>query len=402
MRQAALSTFVAIALMACEPAVSEPLPQKEPAPVTTVRKSALPKNVLVLKRASITDPGVIARMNAMTVLIPDGWTSQGGIERQPNLCAEIFGVNWVATSPDGNSAVFIFPTEGWAASTTPVGSPCMNAEFQTTADYLAARIQLAYPGAVITGFTPREDFFRDVAAATQAKVAMGRQMGLDMQGWADGGEMRFSFKQNGAAMDGLLSASSQFYVTSAYNPMGGSPMQSLTAATLGTFGATAPAGKLDLQLAEAVRRSVTPNADWLQQYFAASAQFNQTATQGIEQRAAMIVAGGAAATRRNIEAFRNMTAATAANGMPDPVKTGGDTVRYSNEDASDRQQRESIEAIRGVETYYDQVGGQNVQLDATYDNAWRVNNKDTYILTNDPNFNPGLYDIEATQMKVVK
>jgi hypothetical protein len=65
-------------------------------------------------------------------------------------------------------------------------------------------------------------------------------------------------------------------------------------------------------------------------------------------------------------------------------------------------QRESLEAIRGVETYRDPVDGRHVQLDATYDHAWRVSNQDAYILTKDLNFNPGLYGIEATQMGVVQ
>ena len=68
--------------------------------------------------------------------------------------------------------------------------------------------------------------------------------------------------------------------------------------------------------------------------------------------------------------------------------------------ASDRQQRERIEAIRGVETYNDPVAGRPVQLDSTYQHAWRVNNRDdTYILTNDVNFNPGAYDIDAQPLK---
>jgi hypothetical protein len=68
--------------------------------------------------------------------------------------------------------------------------------------------------------------------------------------------------------------------------------------------------------------------------------------------------------------------------------------------ASDRQQRERIEAIRGVETYNDPVAGTPVQLDNSYQHAWRVNNRDnTYILTNDANFNPGAYDIDAQQLK---
>jgi hypothetical protein len=69
---------------------------------------------------------------------------------------------------------------------------------------------------------------------------------------------------------------------------------------------------------------------------------------------------------------------------------------------SDRMQRESIEAIRGVETYNDPLEGGPVQLDATYDHAWRVTNDNSYILTDDPNFNPGLYDIQAQRLQVIQ
>ena len=400
---APVTALLLAAFAACLPALPEPPTRKDAAPVTKSAKPALPADALVLTRAVIRDPGVILKSDAMTILVPKDWNTQGGIESKPNMCSEIFGVNWAATSPDGKSSLFIFPTDGWMASTTPMSSDCMRAAFQSSADYLAARISYVYPGARIRNYVPRDDFSqasKQYAADTQAMAA---QYGLNMQVWADGGEMYFTFSQNGEAMEGMMAASSLFFLSSQYNPMGGPPLQVTNGTTLGTFGATAPAGKLNTQLAEAVRRSVSPNADWLQRLMEISAQINNMAVQGTEQRAAMIVAGGAAATKSNIEAFRNMTAATAASGMPDPVTTGsGGTVSYGNEESSDRQQRESIEAIRGVETYYDSVGEQTVQLDATYDHAWRVTNNDTYILTNDPNFNPGAYDIQATQMKVVK
>lgn len=402
-KRTAVSAAFMAALVACQPAISEAPKAKAPPSVTSPKKSALPEGVLILKRATITDPGVIAKGAAMTVLVPDGWQSRGTIETKPNMCSEIFGVNWTATSPDGKSSLFIFPTEGWAASNTGIASDCMAASFQSTGDYLAARIAYMYPGAKITKYTPRDDYSKAAQGYARDTQMMAQQYGFDMQVWADGGEMFFTYTQNRAAMEGMLAASSLFFVSSNYNPMGGPPLQALNGGTLGTFGATAPAGALNLQLAEAVRRSVTPNSDWLQALMKIGAQINKVAVQGTEQRAAMIVAGGAAATKSNIEAYRKMTAATAANGMTDPIRTGsGGTVSYSNETTDDRIQRESIEAVRGVETYYDSVGEQTVQLDATYDNAWRVTNQDTYILTNDPDFNPGAYDIQATQMKVVK
>ena len=58
--------------------------------------------------------------------------------------------------------------------------------------------------------------------------------------------------------------------------------------------------------------------------------------------------------------------------------------------------------LRGVETYHDPVEGGTVQLDNTFDHAWRVNNEKAYLLTNDPNFNPGLYQIDARQLAVVQ
>lgn len=415
MHRAAAFAALMIGLTACQPAQSTPAEDKAVPPVTSAEKPApkpaaksgpkapLPKDALVLKRATITDSGIIRKGNAMTVLIPEGWTSQGGIEGKRNFCSEIFGVNWTATSPDGKSTVSIFPTDGWQASNTMLQTECMRADFQSSGDYLAARIAYIFPGARITNYKPRDDYAKagkDFASDIQT---MARQSGLDMQVWADGGEMTFTYTQNGQEMEGLMAASSLFFVSSTYNPMGGPPMQALTGTTLGTFAATAPAGQMNSQLNEAVRRSLTPDADWLKQLMQIRAQRGQLNAQAAEERGAMIVAGGAAATKANIEAFRNMTAATAANGMPDPVKTGsGGTVSYSSEDSDDRQQRERIEAVRGVETYYDETGEQNVQLDATYDHAWRVTNNDTYILTNDPNFNPGAYDIQATEMRVVK
>ena len=81
--------------------------------------------------------------------------------------------------------------------------------------------------------------------------------------------------------------------------------------------------------------------------------------------------------------------------------TGGGEL-YPGEATDDRIQRRSLEAIRGVDTYMDPVSNKPVQLDHTYGNAWRVHGQDAYILTKSPNFNPGQYGIEATQMKVIR
>ena len=120
------------------------------------------------------------------------------------------------------------------------------------------------------------------------------------------------------------------------------------------------------------------------------------------ERASIIVAGGAAATKANIETYRRMAQPPASGSSTGGPSGGGSGELYPGESTSDRMHRETIEAVRGVETYHDPVENRAVQLDHTYDHAWRVNNQEAYILTRDPNFNPGQFGIEATQMGVVR
>ena len=403
----ALTFLVMTTALAAPVALAQPATAEADALMPAPIPQSLPADAIVLQRAIIRDPGVIAPLDALTILVPDGWTTQGGIVQQRDRCSDIFGVDWSATSPDGASSIFIFPTEGWQASTTPMNATCPPATFTSAEQYLSARVQASFPNARITAYRPREDYAKAAAQQAHDLQMMANQAGVGMRVWADGGEVEFTFRgQNGAEMQGLVAVTATFMMSEPlYNPMGGAPLQTLNAATLGTFGAVAPKGQLNVPLAEAVRRSLTPQADWLEKLFAIKAQLGQMAARNTEERAAMIVAGGAAATKRNIETYRKMAEATRANDMPDPVKTSSDgptSKRYTTDETDDRIQRESIEGIRGVETYHDPVDGRQVQLDATYDNAWRATNQDTYILTNDPNFNPGLYNIEATQLKTVR
>ncbi len=400
------SLLIALAL-STSPAHSSP-PSAEAAPtMPTVQTSALPPGAIILQRATIPDPGIIAKLDALTVLVPEGWATRGGIVPQHDPCSEAFGVDWSATSPDGRSTVFIFPTEGWQASTTPVSSNCPYGTFSSAEQYLVARVRASFRDARITAYRPREDYAKAAIQQAQDTQTLSNQMGFGMRAWADGGEMEFTFTgQDGAAMHGIVAVTATFLMSEPLmNPLGGPPLQSISGTTLGTFGAIAPKGELNKAVSEAVRRSIAPKADWLEKLFALKAQLGQMAVRNTEERAAMIVAGGAAATKRNIETYRTMAEATRANGLPDPIRSAPDapvSTRNSTDETDDRIQRESIEAIRGVETYHDPVDGSQVQLDATYDNAWRVTNQDAYILTNDPNFNPGLYNIEATQLQTVK
>ncbi len=357
--------------------------------------ATLPPGVIVLQRVNIPDPGVIAQTTALTALIPAGWTGRGGVVPMQGLCSEPFGVDWSAVSEDGLSSVSMFPTTVWQWSNSGVRSDCPAAAFSSVREYLVAHIQRAAPGARILDYRARPDLAKSAEDQARRRNRMTADAGLaGMSARADGGEILYAYSLNGTDMRGAAAATAIFYESQLPNPMGGDPLRNLTGATLGSFAATAPNGKLDFTLVEAVRRSVAPNPEWLKRLFALQNQLGQIAVQGTEERAAIIVAGGAVATRSNIAAFEAMANAGRNSG------SSGDSNRSDGTD--DRIQRESIEAIRGVETYHDPVEGGAVQLDATYDHAWRVTNQDAYILTKDPNFNPGQYGIEATQMGVVQ
>jgi len=354
----------------------------------------LPAGVLMLQRAAIPDPGVIAATTAMTALIPAGWRTSGGVIRTGGPCDEPFAVEWTAMSADGSSTLSIFPTETWAASNTGATGNCAVAPYTSARAYLAARVEREFPDARILDFTERADLAAPAVESVQRFLQMAQSAGVPFQGKAEGGELYFTFTRNGAPMRGMMAVTAVFYLSELSNPMGGPPLSSMSAATLGTFAATAPDGAFDRDLVEASRRSIAPNAEWLQQLFALKNQLGEFAVQGTRERAAIIVAGGAAATRANIESFQRMSGADGSR------TSSGES--FPGDASGDRNQRRSIEAIRGVDTYHDPVSNTAVQLDHTYGNAWRVNNQDAYILTKDPNFNPAQYGITATQMKVIR
>ncbi|MEP7312078.1 MAG: hypothetical protein ABI859_05825 [Pseudomonadota bacterium] len=363
----------------------------------------LPEGAMMLVRATIEDPGVIAAGPALTALVPAGWRTHGGVVAAKSLCAEPFAVDWQVESPDGASTIAIFPTEIWQWSTYAMQSECTHASMRSAQEYLQAKIAQMIPGARVLDYRERPDFAKSAAEYAARMSAMYAQSGLPLRAWAEGGETLFAFQREGAEMRGVMGVTAVFYGGRVDNPMGGF-LEQLTGSTLGTFMATAPNGKLDFELVEASRRSVAPQPKWLAQLFAVKNAIGESNVKATQERAALIVAGGAEATRSNIAAFQQMAQASVANSNESIARQSEGTVRenFRGDAAGDRMQRENIEVIRGVETYRDPVAGTNVQLDANYEHAWRVNNQEAYILTRDPNFNPGAYNIEATKMGAVQ
>ncbi|MDP3737455.1 MAG: hypothetical protein Q8R02_08695 [Hyphomonadaceae bacterium] len=366
------------------------------------RSKTLPPGALEVQLVEIVDSAGFGRpMTAARALVPVGWRTEGGVQwsRGTPGCADPAVFGWAAVSPDGLSRIELFPTELWQASNS-LQVQCQYGEFQDIRSYLTAYLQRRHPGARVINYKPRRDFLDAQKEYLEAKIAMTNNSGLGMRAWADAGELSYSQRENGVEIEGIVSAAGIFYASSASNPLGGPPLMTLTAQTNTTFAARAPKGKLDSKVVEAIRKSVKLDPAWAQEYFKLLLQIGGVQTQGVKDRAGIIVAGGAALTASTIAANQAAANRAVKNSYADPYTSS--TSSSSSSGTDDRAQRERIESIRGVETYDDPLYGGTVQLDNTYDHAWRVQTSDTYILTNDPSFNPGAYDINAQQLRLAR
>jgi hypothetical protein len=358
--------------------------------------AGLPPGAFRVEVAEIVDASGFSRpMVAARVLVPSGWQARGGVQWATGPCQEPATFAWSAASADGNSGIDFFPAQTWAAGSTGSGD-CMPGNFQNVRAYLEAHVQSRVPGARVLDYRARPDFLETSKEYYDALIQMFNQSGTGIRAWVDAGELLYAFQRNGVQMRGVAAAVATFYASEIANPLGGAPLWTLTGGTRGAFGAYAPDGQLDFAKVEAIRKSVKPDAAWTAEMFKVTERLGEINARGTRERAAIIVAGGAAMTRATIEAnqaaTRNYADVSASSGAGSSSTSATD----------DRIHRERLEVLRGVETYHDPLEGGSVQLDNTYDHAWRVNNDKAYILTNDPNFNPGAYDIDAQQLRVVQ
>jgi hypothetical protein len=364
-------------------AAPEPQAAAPARPAVQAPAKPLPPGVLQVQVAEIPDAAGQSKV-AARVLVPAGWRGQGGVKWATSAhCQDPATFAWEAVAPDGITRVELFPTEGWQASNSGVRLECQPGTMQDMRSYLTAYITRRFPGAQPGEYRPRPDFMDAQREYIQATIAMVSNAGVGMRAWADAGELQYTARENGVEVSGLVAASAMFYMGQSMNPMGGPPLTILTAATTGTFGARAPRGQLDLALAEAIRKSVRLDPRWAADLLNLKTQLGGEQVRGVRDRAAIIVAGGEALTAATI----------AANN----AATQGYAQRMAT---SDRMQRERIEGIRGVETYNDPIAGGTVQLDNTFNHAWRVANSESYILTKDPNFDPRAFNIEAQKLQV--
>lgn len=353
-------------------------------------RGPLPANSLRVQRVDIMDPsGFEKPMVAMRAFIPAGWKTQGGIIwGNQGQCGSDYSLRWIATAPDGITSVAVMPGPGWSDTRANMPlqlppNPCPGT-WRTAREYLEALAQRSYPGVRVLDYRSRPEAIQ----ALQRLIAQlpPIQSELMRVTWiVDAGDLLIAHTINGREVREMIGTTvmiSHTLYADLLNP-GQVGMESLMGFPTMVSFSRAPAGQLDFNLATTIAGTTRQTEEW----GARIAEYQ----------------------RKKFEANRprpQPNQPPGDNGHADrmaAIKAMGDasTGAYKDRDlTSDRMQRESIEAIRGVETYNDPVAGHPVQFDHSYNHAWRVSDG-SYLLTKDPNFNPGAFGLEAQQLQVI-
>lgn len=301
---------------------------------------------------------------AFSILVPADWRPEGGVvwSGTADPCGGMgYNFHWQATSPDGRSGVAIVPTANWQFSTTGMAGStgCPPQQIASVGDYLQAVAQQYRPGAQILDFRPRPDLaqqFQHLNSSTPMPLG-------EMRSWVESGEVLIGYPAEGGEMRETIAGTVVLNVMRTEAMSGMPASEYWSGGSMPGFAVRAPAGQLDFQFAEAMRKSIRSGPEWSQRIAQHHARMNGIALKGSKERAAI-----------NRQHYEDMS------------RIRQESWQSWNE-SSDRMHRETVETIRGVETYDDPYNGGTVELDNTYENAWQLNDG-SYVLTDDPSFEP--------------
>lgn len=344
-------------------------------------RQGAPRNVMRFERGVIIDPtGFAQPMAVSSLFVPYGWRSQGGVFwGQQFMCTNGYNFEWSATAPDGSAGIMVLPQAKWENNDYGAGSSspgCSAAPYTTARAWIEALAGRTFPGARVIDYRDRPDLVQQIGAAPQRQqMPMG-----ESRSWTEAGEALIAFSQNGREMRGSVAAAVQFnLMITDMSGVGGGRMNALTAFAHPAWGAFAPNGQFSFGFFEAIRRSIQPNPQWSRAITGHNLQIGRVALEEGRKRAAMI-----AQSNEEISRIRQ-------------------SVWDMQQESSDRRAREFGELMKGVETYADAdaPGGQR-ELSAYYNHAWRLNDG-TYVLTDDPGFDPWRdLQVEGRQLEAVR
>lgn len=308
---------------------------------------------------------------AATIMVPAGMKTKGGVEwrTQGKKCPQGHTFDWQASSPDGLWTVTILPGERWGASSTgqPAGEVCNVAEVRSAKGFLELWASHYRKGAQVLDFRDRPDI-RQQTAHLNSQMNVGTMQSTTR---TDAGEMLIGYDLNGQPLRESIAAA--VVITESVHGGGVGPaMKFLTGYSLPIFAMRAPAGKLNFAAMEQMRQTIKTSPEW-------SARINKH---------------NGVISRQNIKHAGKMSDINtkSANDVNNIINKG-----YRERNAiTDRGQRETVESIRGTETW-NLPGGGTREVDAST-NAWQHNNG-TIITSDQPGWSPAEAGIDATRLQ---
>lgn len=336
--------------------------------VAAPARTELPAGAVRVQSSKIMDRNGFGQpMVAATMLIPVGWKTEGGIVWAQNMSGcglNTPHINWTATSPDGSSAIQMLPEEKWSGHNMQYPgmqqTQCPNVIVTDPRQYITQYVQRIRPGVRLLDYRERTDIMEGLSKMLPPPPP--DMYGMQTRQWVGAGDALLGYQLQGREMRELVGVIAIFSQNRVADGMGG-VMETYTTLSLPSFAYRAPEGQLDFNKAAMIRNSYKADPQWSAKIAQFHANISRTNAKGAADRARI-----SAQTNREISDMQM------------------DSWRKQQE-SNDRGAREFNEAIRGVETYNDPINGGSVQLDNTYENAWQLNDG-TYVLTDDPSFNP--------------
>jgi len=305
-------------------------------------------------------------MPVSRMLIPHDWRASGAVRWNPNSSCAGTAIlpEWVAADPTGRYGLQIFPGGYWEANDLgpayQLPGGCPKSTIATARDFLAAFVRRERPGAAIHGYRDRPDIERALAPLPPAPAAMpGQQIGLTRQV----GDMVIGYAYQGRNHQELIRAVVTVNVTR-ISVMGMSH-STLTGVADPVIALRAPAGRLDPALLDFVQASARANPEWVARVTRMHANVQGNAIREAGRRADITARAG-----REIN----------------DIIISGERGRQAMLDRA--HERWSLR-MRDQTEWLTQRRDEVVTLPSHYDRAWRLNDG-TYVVSNDPNFDPNV------------
>lgn len=346
--------------LARKPTPENPLARKPDAPAPPKGAPVpAPEGALKFTRISIRDPG-INNIEAVSLLIPSGWKTEGGITwfHDYSVLANLL---LTVTDPDTGAQIQFLPLQNFTWMDNPV------VPMQPGTNYMGNIVHQPVRDVpeLIRVFYTREALphLRGAAAGMPEDLKkIAEQVGQAYGGAARvvSQKVRYEFERNGKPWQ------EDVYATIVSTTMQGNTIWSVTSA----YSFRAPKSDFD-RLAPRMAATVGSarvTQDWFGGYMYVQKLFMDRMNQGIRNARAI-----SDTVTRNSEEIRQMFS---------------DSYRKQSE-SQDRISRQFGEYIRGVETYTNPYESRPVQLPSGYSNAW-VNASGEYLLSPQAGFDPNV------------